>query len=497
LSSASLQECAVELVSISKRYGNVCALDNVTLRVRKGTIHAVVGENGAGKTTLMRALYGAMRPDSGEIFVHGQPIKMSDSAAAIAHGIGMVSQHYSIIPEISNLENLILGSEGGPLLKSSNAARAEKLADSMGFEFNWDAQSSELSPAGAQKLEILKLLWRNCHVMILDEPTAMLSPQDSDMLYLSLKALANSGATVIVITHRLPEVFEHCEHVTILRGGSLVADMPVAKTNPSQLAELIVGGEMEPRETLKPIGSNHVRLRISNLVAIGERGDEATKCVSLEAKAGQLIGIAGVDGNGQRELFQAILGTCPVRTGEITWDSENWNAMDTAGRIRSGLRLIAEDRYREAMVAAWSLIDNAFLGIQRCKKALSTSPKAAAQAIAEKFNTRHGGLHQSIGSLSGGNQQRFVAARAMYDSPQLILAFQPTRGLDINSTTLVYRELQRECAKGAVVLVVSFDLDELLDFCDRIVVMCNGRLSEPAAHEAANRQAIGRLMVGS
>ena len=491
---------AVSMQQISKRYGTVQALDNVTFEVEARTIHALVGENGAGKTTLMKALYGALIPDSGSMSLNESAIKFQSSADAINQGIGMVSQHYGIIGELTNLENLVLGSEGTAVLnKTAMSERADKLASSMGFEFDWNAESSTLSPAGGQKLEILKLLWRESRIMILDEPTAMLSPQDADALYDSLKQLASDGATIIVVTHRITEVFEHCRRVTVLRGGIKVADHEVTEITPSQLAEEIVGGEVIQRPEPVSLAKNSVRLSIENLSVKGEKGDSAVKQVGLQVKTGQLVGIAGVDGNGQRELFHALIGVAKPMSGSFSFDGNQWDTETSLTRILEGLRVIPEDRHEEGIIEDWSLYENSALGLQRLP-AFANLTKAMhdeAPVMAEMFSTKHGGLGNEMGSLSGGNQQRFVAGRALRIDPQIILAFQPARGLDLNSTTKVYQDIRKACNDGACAVVVSFDLDELLDFCDRIVVMCHGEMSEPKPEDARDRKAIGRLMVGA
>ena len=491
---------AVRMRGIGKSFGAVRALDDVHLEVEAGTIHALVGENGAGKTTLMRILYGAIHATDGTFEVQGQPAKFRNSAEAIRSGIGMVSQHYSIIPDLSCLENLILGAEPGWTLKKRDAeVRATELAERMGFEFDWSAEASTLSPAGAQKLEILKLLWRKAEIMILDEPTAMLSPADSDALYDSLKQLVADGATVIVVTHRLPEVMQHCRDVTVLRGGKFIDAKPVSQTNPSELAELIVGHAVPPPSRRSVPDNAEPLLKVLNLTVQGHRGDDAVKSASFELNKGEVVGIAGVDGSGQRELFHALMGSTKLKHGEIVFG--NWSLHDRtiAERLRMGLRLIPEDRHEEGVVEEWSLELNAALGLQRFPPLAVGSlvndeaRHQAANDIARRFNTRHGGIQQPMSSLSGGNQQRFVAGRALFLTPRLILAFQPARGLDIEATRQVYEGIYEECDKGAGALVVSFDLDELLMFCDRIIVMNRGLLTKP---DTKDRTVIGCHMVG-
>jgi len=492
------------MLGITKRFGAVTALDRVDLEVSGGVIHAVVGENGAGKTTLMRVLYGALQADAGSLEVDGRPVKFMTSREAIQAGIGMVSQHYGIIPALTCLQNLILGAEGGAILKRAAAAeRAESLASRMGFKFDWSSEASTLSPAGAQKLEILKLLWREARVMILDEPTAMLSPADAGALFESLDRLAADGATIILVTHRLPEVFEHCNRVTVLRGGKRIDEKPVAETNGTELAKLIVGGALGEPAPHKGLPDGVIALDVHDLSVRGDRGELALKGVSVTVRAGEILGIAGVDGSGQRELFQAIAGLTKPVEGRIQLDGVSIDGLSAWGRIDRGVRVIAEDRHEEGIVESWSLEENAALGLQRlapfAKGGLvdGEGRHAMAQKVAERFGTKHGGLNLPMASLSGGNQQRFVAARALCLEPIVLLAFQPARGLDLKGTQDVYNGIRAACDQGAAAVVVSFDLDELLEQCDRLVAMNNGRLLEPPKELAKDRDAIGRLMVGA
>jgi len=495
---------AVDLKGIVKKFGSVVALDDVSLQVESGSIHAIVGENGAGKTTLMRVLYGAWKPDAGIVSVDGSEVRFRNSAQAIDAGIGMVSQHYAVIPDLTNLQNLMLGAEPGMVIDRAAAeSRADELAARMGFEFDWSAPSSSLSPGGAQKLEILKLLWRNARIMILDEPTAMLSPADSDALFVSLKALADAGNTILLVTHRLPEVMDHCRRVTVLRGGKHVADRNVADTTPEELAKLIVGEALEAPPPLIPAPAGQVILNCVALTVRGDRGEDAVKSADLQIREREVVGIAGVDGSGQRELMQAIMGVRRVASGKLVIDQRDGTTMSTAQRLQAGLRSIPEDRHEEAVIEEWSLDENSALGLQRTAR-LSTGGKVLlssrtqwAQRIADRYRTKHGSLSHPMKSLSGGNQQRFVAARATESDPKLILAFQPARGLDLKATSDIYRGIRDRCAEGASALIVSFDLDELLEHCDRIVVMNRGVLSEPPPHLSRDRAAIGRLMVGA
>lgn len=491
---------AVRMTGVTHRFGPVLALSDVDFEVAPGTVHALVGENGAGKTTLMRVLYGAIHPSEGTIQLDGKDVRWRNSADAIAHGVGMVSQHYSIIPELTCLQNLVLGAEGAFVLPLDEMReRADSLASKMGFSFDWSAPAASLSPAGAQKLEIVKLLWRSSMTMVLDEPTAMLSPGDADALYASLKSLAGEGATVIVVTHRIPEVMQHCSHVTVLRGGRKVADHAVSETTADRLAELIVGHSLSHGKAGESNPGAPV-IEVRDLVVKGERRNDALKGASFVVRVGEVVGLAGVDGNGQRELFHALVGTLPIESGRVVLEGTDVTRLPASARIRSGLRLIPEDRHEEGVIEDWSLVENAALGLQRVPPLARgawgdlRAKEDHAQKTADLFKTKHSGLHKAMRSLSGGNQQRFVAARALTLGPRAILAFQPTRGLDIDGARSVYAAIREACRAGAGALVVSFDLDELLEFCDRTIVIHGGVVTEPRTRD---RQDIGRLMVGA
>ena len=486
--------------SISKRFGELLALDSVDLQIESGTVHALVGENGAGKTTLMRILFGAIQADSGAILINESTVHFTNSKQAIANGVAMVSQHTAIIPELTCLQNLILGAEGGRLIERKPLGkRAESLAAQMGFRFDWHAPAATLSPSGGQKLEILKLLWRKAQIMVLDEPTAMLSPADSEALFASLKALAANGSTVILVTHRLSEVTAHCDSVSVLRGGRKVASGNVADFSLERLASLVIGEGQSVSETrAAPTGG--VLLSVSGVSVKGFRGNTAVNPVSFDLHAGELAGIAGVDGNGQRELLSALMGELPLEEGEITWNNRGVSRESVRRRIEAGFRLIPEDRLEEAIVEAWSLEENSALGLQlsppfaRMGLIAKRARREAAESICTRFSVQKRRLRDPIASLSGGNQQRFVAGRALFADPRLILAFQPCRGLDIRAAAAVYGAFHEHCSQGACALVISFDLDEVMEHCSPIFVMSRGSLHRVGPGEESDRKAIGRLM---
>lgn len=491
------------MTGITKKFGDAFALDSVDFRAEYGAIQALVGENGAGKTTLMKVLYGQIEPDAGSILVEGQPVRFKSVEDAISRRVSMVSQHYAIIPELTCLQNLLMGAEPGFLLdRKAATARAQELAEKMGFHFDWEEFASQLSPAGMQKLEILKLLWRDARIMILDEPTAMLSPWDADALYESLQSLAEQGACIIVVTHRLPEVMRYCRTVTVLRRGVRMAEMPVIQTTSATLAEMIIGHAPPAVERKVAEPHDEIVLRLKDVSVKGNRGDFAVQQASLNVHSGQVVGIAGVDGSGQRELFQAILGLIPLESGSMELLGRDASPLRPADRLTAGLRIIPEDRLVEGAIPDWTLLSNSVLGLQRSDQFRRGAGLDAGRIrdffrrAADRFRTKRSSESQRIAELSGGNQQRFVAGRAMESGPRLLLAFQPARGLDIDGSAQIFTDIRRAChEEGAAALIVGFDLDELLENCDRVVAMSRGELRPPHPNLEGDRAEIGRLMV--
>lgn len=512
LTDSTAKVPAVEMRAITKRFGALVANDAVDLNVAEGSIHAIVGENGAGKTTLMRMLYGVYRPDAGGILMRGQPVEFANPKQAIAVGIGMVSQHYSIIPELTILDNLMLGAEMtrvGILQRNEASNRAQQLAEGMGFAFDWRALAATLSPASAQKLEILKLLWRDADILILDEPTAMLSPSDSDSLFDNLQMLSQGAdglrpRTVLFVTHRLQEVMSHARHVTVLRGGRKVAEAEVRTTSVPELTRWIVGETMTTPETPLTLRSpGRSVLQITDLTVRGRRGDIAVDRANLELRANEIVGIAGVDGNGQSELIEALVGLRSPLDGSIRLEGRDVLRSSTRARMNLGLRYLPEDRHRRAVIEDWSVAANSSLGFQRDPSLASggwmrpAALRARAEMLVREFSVKTTGPAALVRSLSGGNQQRLVVARTLFGRPSCLVAFQPTRGLDIRGAQQVYEAIRDHCAHGMAALIISFDLDELLDLCDRIAVMYRGQLIGPLQSEEMTRERIGALMVGA
>ncbi|GIV15304.1 MAG: heme ABC transporter ATP-binding protein [Armatimonadota bacterium] len=506
----------VRMEDICKRFGAVQANNHITLSVRQGTIHAIVGENGAGKTTLMNILYGVFPPDSGTVSLYGRTVRFRSPAEALQAGIGMVSQHYALIPRLSVLENLTLSGEGAslaPIPRARILARAQELAKVIGLQADWDAPAGMLSVSQQQKVEILKLLLRGARVLIFDEPTAVLPPADAEAFFALLHRFTEEGRTVLLVTHKLHEVLAHADEVTVLRAGEVVATMPVRDSPGAQpridartLARLIVGeGEVLLEEELL-LGKrldNKPRLRVEGLVVPPIRSRAGLKGVSFEVYPGEVFGVAGVDGSGQAELIDALLGLAPPTQGHIWLNGEDITCAPPAVRLRKGVRYIAEDRHLRGAILDWSVAENAALGLHRqggFGSVMSLSfarMKEFAQKIITRFAVRAPSADAPFSALSGGNQQKVVVGRALMETPVLLIAGQPTRGLDAASTRAVHHAIREACRQGAAALVVSFDLDELLTLCDRIGVLFDGRMADIVEGERRQREEIGALMVGA
>ncbi len=531
-STAIAETALVEMRGITKRFGSLIACDSVDLRVRKGTLHAVMGENGAGKTTLLRVLYGYYQPDAGEIYLQGKRVHFRSPADAIAHHIGMVSQHYSIIPELTILDNLILGAEptrfAGLLNRKHALERAQQLAQALEFDPEWNRPAELLSVAGRQKLEILKLLWRNAEILILDEPTAMLSPTDVETLFAVLKRLQSEGRTIILVTHKLGEALQYADVVTVMREGRKVADAVVAEVNAETLTRWIIGegngqsavGNMEgsgqgtvgtskrnsslstPHSPSIRNPESTPRLTIQDLSVRADRGGWAVQGLNLTVMPGEMMGIAGVDGNGQTELMEALAGLRPIAKGTLLLDGEPFTHRSTAWRIQKGIRYLFDDRFRRGMIPQWSVLENAILGAQRDPKLQRfgwlnrQAIIRRARTLIQQFQVKAPSLYAPMLQLSGGNQQRLVIARTLYGQPRIVIAYAPTRGLDIRGTSATYEALRSGCREGMSALVLSLDLDELMEYADRIAVLYKGQIVRVFERAEFSRSAIGSAMVG-
>jgi simple sugar transport system ATP-binding protein len=502
---------AVELRELTKQFGNVTANAGVNLRVEAGAIHGVVGENGAGKSTAMKMLYGIYRPDSGEILVHGKKRVWSSPRAAIAAGIGMVHQHFMLAGPFSALDNILLGAEPrrwGIIDRKQARARLEALARQYGLPVEWE-QPVEALPVGVQqRIEILKLLYRDANILILDEPTAVLTPQETNELFANLKRLREEGKTILLITHKLKEVMSFTDRVTVFRAGKVVGEMATSQTNPQELAGLMVGRKVTLSLEVAPAQPRaEAAIEASGLSLAGVAGSRhRLSDVSFSVKRGEIVGIAGVEGNGQSELLQAMLhprdplcrtaGTIQFLGTDVTKCS--------AQTIRDlGVAVIPEDRLKEALLLERPASENFLLGLQRSASfnhagllRLSAVANAAGRAF-EEYDVRPRDLCTAAGKLSGGNQQKLVVAREFERQPKVLIAAQPTRGVDVGAIEFIHRRIVRARDAGAGVLLVSSELDEIRALSDRILVMYEGRIAGEFQRGQVSERELGLKMGGS
>lgn len=501
---------AVEMRDISKIWPGVVANDHVNLEVAKGEIHALVGENGAGKSTLMNILYGLIKADSGEISINGKAATIHSPHDAIRLGIGMVHQHFMLIPPLTVAENIVLGHEpGGPGgIFDYKRARNQILALSTryGLPIDPDARIEKLSIGLQQRVEILKVLFRGADILIMDEPTGVLTPQETVDLFTVIRGLVTQGKTVIFITHKLREVLELTDNVTVLRRGKNAGNLVTSETNQAEIARLMVGREVLLRVKKDTAHPGPVVLNIENLHARSDRGLEILQGINLEVRAGEILGIAGVEGNGQTELVEVLAGMRKATGGKITIhkDGKTHDITELNARaIRfAGLAHIPEDRRGSGLVITDSIEDNCMLGRQRWPQfswngvlLLLSNIARWARKLVSDFDIRTPSVSALASSLSGGNQQKVIIARELGSNPMMLIAAQPTRGVDIGAIEFIHRRLIEERDAGKAVLVVSAELDEVRSLSDRIAVIYEGKIVDIVASEASEEQ-LGILMTG-
>jgi simple sugar transport system ATP-binding protein len=498
---------AIELVGIDKRFGPVHANRNINLAVAKGTIHGIVGENGAGKSTLMSILYGFYHPDAGEIRVDGKPVAIRSSDDALAAGIGMVHQHFMLVEPFTVLENVMLGVEGGPILKQGAAkvrAELQRLEREYALEVDPDAVVSELPVGLQQRVEILKALYRGADTLILDEPTGVLTPDEADHLFRILRQLRAQNKTIILITHKLREIMAATDAVSVMRRGEIVATRRTAETTPEELAELMVGRRVLLRVEKKPVVPGLPLLRVENLGYVDEKGVRRFSEISFEVRAGEIVGIAGVAGNGQSELLEVLAGIRRATVGRVLLHGEPIPVMthsDPAELREKKLAHVPEDRHRMGLVMAFEEWENSALGYHGDPRFLNGplldigAIRDDARARIEQYDIRPPNCRLKTANFSGGNQQKIVLARELERDPDVLLVGQPTRGVDIGAIEFIQRQLVAMREAGKAILLVSVELDEIRALSDRILVMCDGRIVDECSPEADERQ-IGLRMAG-
>jgi len=503
---ADVTEPVIDLRRIGKRFPGVVANDDVDLSVAAGTIHAIVGENGAGKSTLMEILGGLQRPDSGEVRIDGRSVRLRSPADAIRRGIGMVHQHLMLADNLTVLENIILGSEpiagGGRLDLARAAAGVTHIAHGQGLSLDLDARVGDLSVGQRQRVEIVKVLYRGARVLILDEPTAVLVPQEIEDLLRDLRALRDQGSTILFISHKLDEVLAVADVITVMRAGRVVVTVRPGETDTRRLAEVMIGSalpeparhEMPPREV--------VALAVRDLSIARPASRESLHGVSLEVRAGEIVGIAGVEGNGQSELIEVILGLANPSAGRVMLDGRDVTDRPTRTRRAMGLAFIPPDRQREGLLLDAPLWENTILGHQ-LGPPLARGPwidRAAARAqttgIVRRSDVRTPSIGVAASALSGGNQQKLVVGRELAADPRVLIAAHPTRGVDVGAQAGIRRRLVEARDAGLAVLLVSADLPELIGLSDRIVVMLRGRVAAELDPRTVTPTALGAAMTG-
>jgi simple sugar transport system ATP-binding protein len=499
-------ETILELRGITKRFPGVLANDQIDLSLIKGQIHALLGENGAGKSTLMNILYGLYQPDEGEIYYGGKKLEVYSPIDSINAGIGMVHQHFMLVPVFTVTENVMLGDEdlrGGVFLDRAKASeRVREISEQYNLEVDPDMEIRDLPVGIQQRVEIIKLLYREADVLILDEPTAVLTPQEVEGLFRVMRNLIDKGKSIIFITHKLKEVLAIADHFTVLRRGKVVGSATPATFDEKDLASMMVGRDVLLDVQRKPAETHEKVLSVSNLSVIDDRSQLAVDNVSFDVQAGEILGLAGVQGNGQTELVEALTGLRSVLEGSITIEDQPATNLKPRTVTEMGISHVPEDRQSDGLVLTYSLIDN--LALQTYYQApfsdrgvmQQETMKESAERLIASFDIRTPDAETTVGSLSGGNQQKVIVAREFDRDTNLVIASQPTRGLDVGSIEYIHKRLVEKRDAGAAVLLVSTELDEVLQLADRIAVMYRGKIIDILSGDEANKEQLGLLMAG-
>ena len=500
-------EYAVQMHGITKVFGTFKALDGVDLDVRKQSVHAILGENGAGKSTLMNVLYGLYSADEGEVFLNGKHVDISNPNDAIAQGIGMVHQHFMLVDNFTVTENIVLGDEvtsfAGVLDPKKAREKVLEIVNEYGFDVDPDAKIEDITVGMQQRVEILKALYRGADTLILDEPTAVLTPQEIEKLIQIMRDLVSKGKTIIIITHKLKEIMSSADECTIIRRGKYMGTVDVSKTNETELANKMVGRNVNLHVDKKPAKPGEVLLSIRDLHVKDERGIEQVNGLNLEVRAGEIVGLAGIDGNGQRELADAINALVKPESGTIAIRGEEIQATTPRNVINHSVATIPSDRQRWGLVLPFSVAENMVLerhGEERFGKGISldyAKVNEFVKELVEEFDIRPAGcFDHAAGGLSGGNQQKVIIAREVSGEPDVLIAIQPTRGLDVGAIEFVHKALIRERDRGAAILLISLELDEVMDVSDRIAVIYAGQIVGEFEQGAITEEQAGLLMAG-
>ncbi len=490
---------------VSKAFGRFRALDKVELRVAKASVHAVLGENGAGKTSLMNVLYGLYRPDEGEIRIGGRPVVLHSPADAIRHRIGMIHQHFHLAEALTVTENIVLGHGRtvSRLRLREHAAKIAQTSRSLGFEVDPDAEVWRLPMGMRQRVEILKALYRGASILVLDEPTSVLAPSEIDGFLAGLRRLREGGTTILFVTHKLEEVMAVADEASVMRAGQVVARRRIAETSPRELSRLMIGRELAAEAAAGAAKPGAERLVLRDLVAMNDRGGRALDGLSLRLRAGEVLGIVGIDGNGQRELAETVAGLRPLISGGIEADGRDIGALDARARqIEARIGFVPEDRHGTGLVLDHPVETNLVL---RCFDRAPVSRHglldrgliaATGERLAREYDIRLRSLRQPARDLSGGNQQKIILAREIEAAPRVLIIAQATKGLDIGAIAFVQRQIRAQREKGVAILYISTELEHVMEVADRIGVICAGRIAGELTPQEASAERIGLLMAG-
>jgi simple sugar transport system ATP-binding protein len=498
-------EPILEMRGIGKRFPGVIANEDVDFDVRRGEVHSLLGENGAGKSTLMKVLYGLYRPDSGEVRLKGSPVNLTSPADAINHGICMIHQHFMLVPTLTVAENVALGlrSSSHPLTDLKTvAARIRELSEAFGMQVDPGALIWQLAVGERQRVEIIKALYRDASILVLDEPTAVLTPKEVDDLFVTFRQMAQDGRSLIFISHKLHEVLTLSDRITVLRNGRVVGETAPCDTTREQLAQMMVGREVNLSPDNAPVTIGEPRLTVDNLFVEGDRGTDAVCGLSLEVRGGEVLGIAGVSGNGQRELAEAISGLRKPRSGQVKIDRVPVSGCDPKTVRQEGLSYVPEERMRDGAIGEFNVMENLIL-LDHGKKSFcrngflrfSRIHQHCKKLVAE-YTVKTPNMETPVKNLSGGNIQKLILARELSGNPKVLIAAQPTRGVDIGAAEYIHARLSYQRASGTATMVISEDLDEILTLSDRIAVMFEGRIMGFVDREDASRERLGLMMAG-
>lgn len=504
-----MENYIIEMLNITKEFPGIIANDNVTLRLRKGEIHALLGENGAGKSTLMSVLFGLYQPEKGEIRKNGQVVHIDNPNDANRLGIGMVHQHFKLVENFSVLDNIILGVEttkNGFLQKAEARKRVKELSEKYGLQVDVDATVENITVGMQQKTEILKMLYRENEILIFDEPTAVLTPQEINELMIIMKGLAKEGRSILFITHKLNEIMEVADRCTVLRKGKYIGTVDIADTTKEELSKMMVGRDVSLEVSKSPatLGENIMTVTDLTVASGTHKKVNAVKNISFNVKAGEIVGIAGIDGNGQSELVHAITGLVKPKSGRIELCGTDISKASVRKRSKTGMSHIPEDRHKHGLVLDFTLKENMVLqrywesDFEKLGFIKNDEVRAYSDRLIERFDVRSGEGSNSIArSMSGGNQQKAIVAREMDKEHKLLVAVQPTRGLDVGAIEFIHRQLVEERDAGKAVLLVSYELEEVMTVPDRLLVMYEGKIVGELDPKQITVEELGLYMAGS